>query len=60
MEELTRFASGRRNTTSALLRRVVIIDSKGNLPNVASINALEEYVPVVDVYIGKTLPKDLS
>jgi len=60
MEELTRFASGRRNTTSALLRRVVIIDSKGNLPSVASINALEEYVPVVDVCIGKTLPKDLS
>ena len=60
MEELMRFASGRRNTSSAWLHRMVIVDSRGNLPNVGSLDALEKYVPVVDVRVGKELPKDLA
>ena len=56
MEALTRFASERTKTTSARLRRVVIVDSKGNLPSVASIDALEKYVPIVNVDVGKELP----
>jgi hypothetical protein len=60
MEALTRFASDRKKTTSAWLRRVVIVDSKGNLPSIASIDALERYVPIVNVGVGKELPKDLA
>jgi len=39
MEELTRFASTRKNatTTSAWLRRVVIIESQGSFPTATSI-----------------------
>jgi hypothetical protein len=59
MGELTRFASNRKSTTSAWLHHVVIVNSRGNLPNVTSIDALGEYVPVVDVRIGKELPIDL-
>ncbi|KAF9649588.1 hypothetical protein BDM02DRAFT_3186215 [Thelephora ganbajun] len=60
MGGLTRFSSNRRNTTSAWLHRVVIANSKGNLPSVTSINALENHVPVVDVRIAKQLPTDLT
>ena len=60
LEALTRFASDRTKTTSAWLRRVVIVDSKGNLPSIASIDALEEYVPIVNVGVGKELPTDLA
>ena len=60
MEELTRFASDRKNTTSAKLRRVVIIDSQGNLPTIASIDTLGEHVPIVDIRVGKELPTDLT
>ena len=60
LEALTRFASGRTKTTSAWLRRVVIVDSKGNLPSIASIDALEKYVPIVNVGVGKELPTDLA
>ena len=59
MEALTKFASDREKTTSARLYRVVIVSSGRNLPNFASIDALGECVPVVDVRVGKTLPAEL-
>ena len=59
MEKFTRFASDRKNTTSAWLYRVVIVNSKGILPKFASIEALRRYVSVVDVRIGDKLPADL-
>lgn len=59
IEALTRFAADRKNTPSAPLHRVVIVNSKGILPGVASIDALGGHVPVVDVRIGKKLPTDL-
>ena len=59
MEALKRFASNRKNTTSARLYRVVIVNSRGNLPKFASIESLEEHVPIVDVRIGRELPTDL-
>ena len=60
MKELTQFAFNRKNTTSAWLYRVVIINSKGILPRFACIDALGRHVPVVDVRIGKELPADLT
>ena len=59
MEELRQFASNRKKTSSAWLHRVVIIHSGGMLPTIASICALEEYVPVVDARIATKLPTDL-
>ena len=59
MKALTRFASNRKKTASAWLHRAVIVSSKGVLPNVASIDALGEHVPVVNAQIGKKLPADL-
>ena len=59
MKELTQFAFNRKNTASAWLYRVVIINSKGILPRFACIDALGRYVPVVDVRVGKELPADL-
>lgn len=59
MEKLTWFVCNRRNTASAWLYRVVIVNSKGNLPSVDSIDALGKHVPVVDVRVGKELPSDL-
>jgi len=59
MEELTQFASNRRNTTSAWLRSVVISDSRGMFPSVASIHELGINVP--DVKVGTiVLPKSLT
>ena len=49
MEELARFASSRKNTTSAWLHRVVIIDKDCNFPAGASIRELRRHVPIVDV-----------
>ena len=61
MEELTQFASDRKNvTTSAWLHRVVIVDSQENLPNAASIAELGKHVQTVDVRVGKELPTDLA
>ena len=59
MEELAQFAFNRKNTTSAWLYRVVIVNSKGGLPSVVSIDELGKYVPIVDARIGKKLPTDL-
>jgi hypothetical protein len=60
MEALTQFASDRKNTTSAWLHHVVIVNSKENLPTTASINALGKHVPDVDVRVGNKLPTDLA
>jgi hypothetical protein len=60
MKALTQFASDRKNTTSAWLHHVVIVNSKENLPTTASINALEKHVPDVDVRVGGKLPTDLA
>ena len=60
MEELTKFASNRKSTTSARLYRVFIVNSKGKLPSIASVDALWKHVPVVDVRMGKEFPKDLT
>ena len=59
MEELTQFASDRKNTGSARLHRVVIIHRDGILPDIVSIRWLEEHVPVVDVRVARELPTDL-
>jgi len=60
MKELTQFASDRKNTTSARLHRVVIVDSGGKFPSAASIDALEKHVPIIDIRWGKKLPTDLT
>ena len=60
MEGLIRFASDRKNTTSAWICHVVIADPEGEFPSDASIKALEECVPVVDVRIATELPMDLT
>ena len=49
MEELTRFASSRRNTASAWLHHVTIDRWGGELPSSASIRELERHVSVVEV-----------
>jgi len=59
VEELTRFASDRKNTASARLHHVVIVDSGGKFPSAASIDALETQVPIVDIRRGKKLPTNL-
>ena len=59
MEALTRFASNRKNTTLALLHRVVIVHSVGKLPDVVSIDALRDHVPVVDIGMDRQLLEDL-
>ena len=49
MKELAWFASDRKNTTSAWLDSVVIVNQEGVFPSIASIRGLEERVPVVEV-----------
>lgn len=56
MEELTRFSSNRKNTTSAPLYHVAIVNSAGKLPPFPLIEELRKHVPVVDVRIDKELP----
>ena len=60
MGELTRFASNRKNTASAWICRVVIADLEGESPSIASINALKECVPIVDIRIATELPVDMT
>jgi len=48
MDELTRFASSRKNTASAWLQRVTIVRRGGKLPSTASIRELERHVSVVE------------
>ena len=54
MEELTQFASDRRDTTSTWLRRIVIYDLEGGFPS-ASVRRLEKHVPAVNVEIVKEI-----
>ena len=58
VEELTQYASKREGTTSTSLHKVVIVNSDV-FPSIASIRKLEEHVSVVDVRVGKELPKNL-
>lgn len=60
VKKLTRFSSNRKNTTSARLLRVAIVNSKGQLPTSTMINELGKHVPDVDVRVGKELPPDLK
>jgi hypothetical protein len=60
MKELTRFASDRRNTTSALLHRILIVHWDGTFPSTASIRELKRYVTIVDVRMDDELPTDLT
>ena len=59
MVKLARFASSRSKTDSVRLHRVVIVNSEGKFPSVASIDALGKHVPVINALIGKKLPTDL-
>lgn len=56
MDELARFASNRKNTTSTRLNRVIIIDSKGYLPKGDSVDAPRRDVRVVEIQFGEGLP----
>jgi len=56
LDALTRFTSDRKRTTSAWLRRVVIVSSEGKDPTVASICGLEKHISAVDVWVGKMPP----
>jgi len=60
MEDLTRFASERKKSTSAWLHRVVIVDQCGDFSSAASIHRLGIHVPVVDVRFGTELLTDLT
>ena len=60
MEELAQLAANHKKTASAWLHRVIIVDPNGNFLSAASIQALQEDVPVVDVRTGKKLPTDLD
>ena len=60
MEELTRFASDRRSTTSAWLHRVLIVRQDGRFPRADSIRRLRCIVKVVEVRTDNELPTDLT
>lgn len=60
MERLTRYASKRKETTSAWLYRVVIVNPDGVFPGIGSVRNLARHVPIVDVKVGTELPKDLT
>ena len=60
MEELTQYASKRKDTTSAWLYKVVIVHTDGVFPSLTAIRKLREHVSVVDVRIDTKLPGDLS
>jgi len=60
MEELTRFASDRKNTTSAWLNQILIVNQEGNFPSANSIYRLRCAVKVVDIRMDSKLPTDLT
>ena len=60
MDELSQFASDRKNIASARLDRVVIAHRDGKLPSVDSIQKLGKHVPVVEVGTGMDQPMDLA
>jgi len=59
MEELKRFASERKNTTSVRLHRVVIIHQDGNLLSTNLIHGLGEHIPVVEAGVEWVVSGDL-
>ena len=62
VEELVRFASDRKDTTSAWLNRVVIVHlgiTFSGVSTVPSTYELEKHVPIVDVRLGREFPTDL-
>jgi len=58
MEELTRFASDRKNTTSTRLHRVVIAPRDGKFPTTDSIRRLGKHVPIVEAGVEWVEPAD--
>ena len=52
MEQLAWFAFCRKKSTSTLLQRVVITNSKGSFPSATSIATLRKNVPVVRARVG--------
>ena len=60
MEEMTRFASDRKTTTSTQLHRVVIRRVEGRFPRTTLVRKLEEHVPIVDVRDTMEIPTDLT
>jgi len=59
MEELVRFASDRKNTTSAWLHRILIVHQNGKLPSASSIHKLRCIVEI-EVQIAAELLRDLT
>ena len=60
MEELTRFTSDRKNTTSTSFHRVVFVHLSRRFSTFASTHGLEEHVPIVEVRFGREFPTDLT
>ena len=60
MEELARFASDRRNTTSAWLHQILIVHRNGKFPSASSIHKLRRIVKIVEIRMGDELPTDLT
>ena len=60
MEELTRFTSDRKNTTSTSFHRVVFVHRSRRFSTFASTHGLEEHVPIVEVRFGREFPTDLT
>ena len=60
VEELTRYASKRKETASASLHWVVIVSSAWGFPSVTAVHELRKLVPAVDVKTDTELPKDLA
>ena len=58
MEELTRFASSRKNTASTWLHRVLFVSHVGRFPSAVSIHRLRSVVATVDMRTNHQIPKD--
>lgn len=59
LAHLAQIALYRERLASTPLHRIVIVDSKGELPPAALVERLRECVPVVEVSEGMEFPKDL-
>ena len=60
MDELIRFASERKGTTSTWLHHVLIVHQDGKFPSADSVRRLRLHVTIVDVRMDDKLPKDLT
>lgn len=58
--ELTRFADDRKKSASTWLHRVVVVSGEGRFPSIDSIHVLQRHVAVVEMWMGNTLPTDLT